>query len=282
MEKRWITLEEVGRLAGLPAGWNSEQSDVRPSRSWMRSITSCNELAVRELMLRQVKKAHPEMKGVPVDVVLFALGEAPERKMTKIGGLPYRDRKLPWPVTADGRTYTFVGQLDLSESQAILPPVPSDVLLVFASEDDGDPDTFWFEWAGNVTDLIPAEEVPPPGWEFPKCYGVRCRTEDYPVEYDSVFEEAYDTDGLFVVRTYGTKIGGLPCWIQGEEKLAGEFVGQMGPVSPKAKVVYPWLNVPEPITEQTRWESQLMWGDLGGLYLFVSADGKPTGGVQYS
>src|SRR5262245_46005232 len=68
----------------------------------------------------------------PVDVFVLAKGEPPVRDATKIGGVPYRPRAKPWPLTPDGKPATFLAQFNFMQSRDILSSLPGDILLMFS------------------------------------------------------------------------------------------------------------------------------------------------------
>jgi hypothetical protein len=71
----------------------------------------------------------------------------------------------------------------------------------------------------------------------------------------------------------GTKIGGLPKFIQEPPDVSGMFIGAIGSISVSADERHPFVNVADPIGGWSD-ENDLMIGDMGSLYLFLGADGK--------
>ncbi len=80
------------------------------------------------------------------------------------------------------------------------------------------------------------------------------RTDDWD---DAVFE--------------GTKIGGLPNYIQDVPDVSGTFIGTIGSIAVPADQRHPFVNVAEP--RGWSYENDLMIGDMGSLYIFVRPDG---------
>jgi hypothetical protein len=75
----------------------------------------------------------------------------------------------------------------------------------------------------------------------------------------------------------GTKIGGRPRWIQGDENLEGRHLCTLGSIHPAREVPYPFLNQPEPYTWDTYFaetEGALMFGDVGMLYISIDESGQ--------
>jgi hypothetical protein len=215
---------------------------------------------------------------VLTDVIVWATGEPPRREVTKIGGLPYRPASEEWPQSPEGKPLTFVGQVCFADSRDIVGQTPGDVLLIFA-----DAQRLWgygedqttalrFEWYDlGLTDLVKPGAVPETDWPLALYYGCLHRTYDYP-----------GTENLF--RRYGawwcigviegTKMGGVPRWIHGEEDLPGRFLCTLGSISYRSDQPYPFLNEPEPRPWKIGGDdADLMWDDMGCLYLFLDEDG---------
>lgn len=193
---------------------------------------------------------------VPTDLAVWARGELAERAVTKIGGLPYRPAGLPWPIGDTGRPLRFVGQLSFVDSRDIVPSLPGDVLLVFGDDDAllGEPHRLAFEWwpltSGPLTSEAPQTDAP-----LSPFHAVLHRTEDWDT---TVFE--------------GTKIGGVPSFIQGEPVGFGRFIGSIGSISVSPRARHPFINVAEP----RGWsdDGDLKIGDMGSLYVFLGSGGQ--------
>lgn len=250
---------------------------IRTADSWYvqgHSITSPFHLAVVEQIRWEVGQRSNLGQAIPADVFVFGKGEGPTRAGTKIGGLPYRPAGISWPTTRDdGQAMTFVGQFNFRKSKDITGPLPGDILLVFARNDMpsmDDPDEFRFEWYNeDLTDLIVAADVPKPAWPFVVCYGVRCRSADFP-EAQSLFSDYGSSYRIAILE--GTKIGGVPpfLWeIEESGAKCGRFLASIGSVKAVKDRAYPWINEPSPRTTD---DEELMWGDLGVVDLFLDDD----------
>lgn len=191
----------------------------------------------------------------PTDVVVWAKGEPSNRSVTKVGGLPYRPSDAPWPEEGAGKPLRFIAQFCFVDSRDITPLLPGDVLLIFGDEDAlvAEPERLMFEWwpiaARPLVSELPAVDAP-----LTPFYAVLHRTEDWD---SAIFE--------------GTKIGGVPRFIQEQPSTLGTFIGTIGSISVAADERYPFVNVAEP----PGWshENDLMIGDMGSLYLFIGSDG---------
>jgi len=243
-------------------------------------ITSPYHIAVVEQLRGELLRDLPAPDSLPVDVFISAQGEPTNRATTKMGGLPYWPAREDWPVNEYDSFLTFVGQLCFSDSQDILPPLPGDILLVFADYDQfGDEEAFLtFYWRKQTNEEpINADDLPWSGWKIAPPYGYRHRTVDYVEDLPgaSKIRRPY-----LLARIEGTKIGGMPRWIQYDPELPGQFLGSIGSVHPTWGKPYPFVNHPEPI-DLSYAEKSLMWGDAGSLYLSMTPDGVIHWDLQY-
>jgi Domain of unknown function (DUF1963) len=229
-------------------------------------------LAVNE-QLRAEAFADSRYRGarIATDVFVWARGDPPNPAMTRIGGVPYRSRSAPWPRDSEGKPVRFIAQLCFADSRDISGDLPGDVLLIFGNDDAllVEPERLVFEWSSfGIRDL--SVEVPLMATDeiLAPYHGVVHRTEDWP---DAVgeFGERYRCPWLLGVFE-GTKIGGLPRFIQGESTLVGGFLAALGSISASYSA-FPVINEPEP----RGWSrDDLMIGDMGSLYLFLDRGGR--------
>jgi hypothetical protein len=256
-----------------------ERRDDRILEAEITAITSPCHLIIRELCVHHVLGDDWERDSTKTDVFVFSTGEPPRRDITKIGGLPYRERGLPWPTTPQGDRLTFIGQLSFTDSRDVFGNLPGDVLLVFAPNDEGVPEEFHYEWKpAGLTDLISKDDVPAPAWTFVTCFGTPYRTADFG-RHEQRFVAEFGDRGYFFPRILGTKVGGEPMWIQPEPDVPGKFIGSIGPVQVQPRVMYPWMNQRSPLSlkEYHDEEQNMMWGDMGSLLLFLQDDGSVLG-----
>ncbi|MBW3636973.1 MAG: DUF1963 domain-containing protein, partial [Armatimonadetes bacterium] len=169
----------------LPQGDEPTAQDLEKWQPGGTSITSPFHIAVIEQLREEVLREGEMAPRVATDVFVFAQGEAPQREITKIGGLPYRAAGQPWP-TFQGRAMNFIAQFCFADSRDIAPNLPGDVLLIFGDDEciewtDDDPSAMAFEWVNlGETNLVGAEEIPRAGWSLTPYYGEIHRTFDYP------------------------------------------------------------------------------------------------------
>jgi hypothetical protein len=130
------------------------------------------EVALRENQLRLVQAELDLGPGIPAHYLLYAPGDPETREQSRIGGLPYRPRDLEWPKDCNGRPKEFVCQIDFSDSWALLPELPGQIMLLFVSEDGiGDP-PYTLEWYPHgLKDLVSLRELPCFDFTFPMVQG---------------------------------------------------------------------------------------------------------------
>jgi hypothetical protein len=146
------------------------------------NLTSPFDVALRENQLRMIQPELDLGKKVPAHYLLYAQGEPDTREQSRIGGLPYRPRDLEWPADSDGRAKEFVCQIDFSDSRSLLPDLPGEIMLLFASEEGRDNPPFKLEWyPSGLKDLVTVRDLPRLEFTFPM------------VKYESVFCYLYET-----------------------------------------------------------------------------------------
>jgi hypothetical protein len=240
------------------------------------TITSPHDIAVVEQLRGELIPTVPETERVPTDVFVFGKGEAPRPDTTKVGGLPFLPAARAWPRTPEGKPMTFVAQFNFADSHDIVGHLPGDVLLIFGDEDgiySLDGAGMVFEWVlGSEDDIISASNVPATEWTISPCFGAIHRTWDYPGDPHVLAGFGAWQDVALIL---GTKIAGAPWWIQEEEPPPGRFLCTLGSVQPAFLQPFPYLNVPEAINDTLDPDrNNLMWGDMGTVYIFVDDDGN--------
>lgn len=219
----------------------------------------------------------------PTDIFVFGKGEPENPACTKVGGRPFWPADEDWPKLPDGSSAHFLAQFNFSDSADIIgDAVAGHVLLLLT---DGTEEWIWgnkglsFYWV--PIDVAPSTEIIVPatiGAAGP-FYGVIHRTADYPDSSDV----AYKTN---VAMSYnlpilnGTKIGGIPHFIQGGTDTDKFFLCQLGSIQAAPHVRYPWINQRDPLnldfndTGIYGNENCAVFGDMGSIYLFVDEEGK--------
>ncbi|MCC7390477.1 MAG: DUF1963 domain-containing protein [Phycisphaerales bacterium] len=224
--------------------------------------------------------------GVPVDVLLPALGEPPRPEVSKVGGVPYRAR-APWPTDAAGRSLVFLAQLCLADSRGTLPTLGpddlhGDVLLIFYEDDD---EMIWDETSGSPLHfewqplgipeaaLMRAEDVPARCSPWTPTYFELHRSTEH-AGATSVRHRQFEIEvhGAY----WASKIGGRPVWQQDEREAdgLGRYFASLHSINP-AEDEYPFPNVPKPGWGRLPYDQGfLMLGDVGTLYLFAKGGGR--------
>jgi hypothetical protein len=186
------------------------------------------------------------------DRLEFVPGESADRFVTKVGGLPYRPAGQPWPCQPSGAPMTFVAQICFADSADLAGQVPGDVVLLFAKDEhafvpssyDLEP-ALLFEWYPlGLEGLATAADVPATPWRPLPYYG----------RVERVAEEAGGLEG--------TKLGGVPHWIQHELEVEGSFLFALGAVGPRPTV-----------QERQAGYRRMELGDAGLVNFFVQPDG---------
>src|SRR5262245_48723454 len=83
------------------------QIESKPGRPGFNLFTPF-EVALRENQIALVQAELDLGLKIPAQYLLYAQGEPETREQSRIGGLPYRPRGLPWPLDELGRPSEFV------------------------------------------------------------------------------------------------------------------------------------------------------------------------------
>lgn len=224
-------------------------------------------------------------EAVPTDVFVFGKGEPDKPSSTKFGGRPFWPVDLEWPMTQNDTPCHFLAQFNFSDSTEIVGKELSEkVLLILTDSKD---DWLWgngemsFHWISE--DITPNTELNAPstiGSAGP-FYGAIYRSADYPDAEDAAFKtELSSAYNLPILN--GTKIGGLPHFIQHNVESNERFLCQLGSVQAAPDVPYPWVNRKEALelkfdnTGIYGDENSAIFGDMGSIYLFIDPQGNIT------
>lgn len=182
-------------------------------------INGPHHLVFREHLLRKTHKGKQLLKYDPRPAIVWMFGageDLADLGTTRLGGLPYWPRMLPWPRSQNGSDCKqFVGQIDF---RGICWPdaLPGDVLTVHYDEYwdgngrfEGDATNAGahLQWhrVDPTVELVSDAEIPPPPDGFISVgpyYGVGALVTDYK---PNVQRLPYDAD---VYTLHATKIGG--------------------------------------------------------------------------
>ena len=234
-------------------------------------------IAVEELRARLGKNA---LQGeVLADIFLFNRGEPGIRRATKIGGLPYRPAKSPWPTyrtkkSKQAEPYTFLAQFDFSQSTDIVSGLPGDVLVLFARDETyRATDSIVSEWwPADIpeAELIPMGAIPAQSIKIPTLSGLRHRTADFMACKAKLPDDFFYYRHISRIR--GMKIGGLPS-IEATG-CSGRYICQLAAVGPIHGMQYPWCNVQKPVTFKEARRESLDLIDNGLLAFYIDEAGQ--------
>ena len=226
--------------------------------------------------------------SIPCDLFVWGVGDSPDRRLTRIGGVPWLPKKNPWPKIGDVVT-TFLCQFDFRDStdllgQRVADELPGDILLVFVADEEamlgGNADEMRFIWvSADESDIISAEDVPLPSnnFDFVTAWGVRYRTMDMPGKWDEAYAIPDDAAGgrcWSLPVLWGTKIGGVPYNSQENyDEVPPNYLCQLTSVQPSSDR-WPWVNREAPLASIHADECNLMIGDMGEITFFLTEDGS--------
>jgi hypothetical protein len=251
------------------------------------------EVALRENQLHIVQSELDLGPKIPAHYLLYGSGEPETREQSRIGGLPYRPRGLPWPLDEQGRPDEFVCQIDFSDSRSLVPELPGEIMLLFALEEGMGP--FTLEWyPTGLSELITARDFPRFDFTFPMLQNeaVFCylyETCDFPEAKARIQGTRFESWRSFDYPC-GSKIGGY--WKAAPHGSQHIFTLE------SIRLIY---GEPYPFVNRKDWEPDsiigklvsrldrkvrqlrgarnpcydiLMIGDLGRIHIFKDAEGQ--------
>ncbi len=196
-----------------------------------------------------------------------------------MGGNPFWPASRKWPTTENGNPYRFFAQFNFADSRDLIDDLPGEMLLMFVNEDDEwlfEPMGTHFEWvalkSGTLFQVDPALIAEKAGPFF----GAIFRSADYPDASERAYEAGY---GLVDILN-GTKIGGVPHFIQSSQEFSGQFLCQLNSIQAAPEVPYPWVNRALPLELGFGEDSihskdnEVMFGDLGAIYIWRDDAGR--------
>ncbi|QDT01342.1 DUF1963 domain-containing protein [Adhaeretor mobilis] len=219
----------------------------------------------------------------PTDVFVFGKGEPDDPACTKVGGRPFWPDDMEWPNASTGSPCRFLAQFNFGDSMDIIDAdLPGTILLLLTENEDdwlwGD-DGLTFHWVSAAAtprrDLNVLSAVGSAG----PFYGVRYRSADYPAAGDATYELDV-SQGYNLPILNGTKIGGLPHFIQSGDDSPGQFLCQLGSIQAAPYAPFPWSNHRDALDLQFNDkgiygdDNCAVFGDMGSVYLFVDDDGN--------
>lgn len=234
-----------------------------------------------------------DVEGVPCDLFVWGTGAPPDRRLTRVGGVPWLPKSIPWP-TIHGKVLSFLCQFDFRDSFDIVGELPGDLLLIFVADEDAffcaDAERMRFIWvSANDVDVIEFADVPAPAdpFEHVCAWGVRFRTVDAPNCWD-LAHKASESDGSVAGVSslpvlWGTKIGGVPYDSQQNfDSVPKNYLCQLVSIQPSPETLWPWVDHEPSLTMDFGQggihsaKSNLMIGDMGEITFFLQPDGSIT------
>lgn len=279
------------RAKDLPDVYPDEQA-IRNHIELMRPragmITGPKDTAILLQLRDEFSLPDLAQTSAACDLFTFALGQAPDPRVTRIGGRPFWTSDQPWPADAAGRPMMFIAQLCFADSHDLgLPRTPGDVLSIFMPvDDDGDyewfaHEDFRFVWQNSgAPDRSDQLEMPMHARPVTAVYGTRLRTLDFDLgcrSYDWLDEHE---DAVRCAIIEGTKIGGLPFWQDEAAAVTGDYLGSLSSVSVGEECVWPFVNAQKISRESDKTDNCLMIGDGGVINIFLDDDGAVTATVD--
>ncbi|MDZ7616866.1 MAG: DUF1963 domain-containing protein [Patescibacteria group bacterium] len=263
-----------------------------PADVW--NIGSASDLLGWEAMRTRYGITAPD--AIPCDLFVWGTGEPPDRRLTRVGGVPWLPKRTPWPIIGNKVT-TFLCQFDFRDSkdldgQLAGESLPGDLLLVFVAGKDSaltaDEEELRFVWvSAQETEVYTRNDAPDATdpFDFVTTWGVRYRSEDIPSQWDKAYDIPEDAGSgrLWCLPVlWGTKIGGVPYNSQENQyEPPSNYLCQL--VSIQASGTrWPWVDAEEPLDpgfgcDGIHGDKQcLMIGDMGELTLFMRDDGTVT------
>lgn len=191
------------------------------------------------------------------DVVVWKSGEGKDSRQTRLGGRPVWPKGRPWPKSPSGKPMKFLFQFCFSDSHDLLPILPGDLLVIMSENGDDsifdaegndpeNPDIITFEegfawqayWLSLGEDLETVENKLARVIKHPLHASI-FRTGDAP-GFNPNEKQTSAQIRLFESREYsdfglyssfpiqGTKIGGIPAYMQDEyPPQGGIFLGAL-------------------------------------------------------
>lgn len=234
--------------------------------------------------------SHP----VPCDLFVWGTGQAPDQRLTRIGGTPWLSKSTPWP-TINGVVTSFLCQFDFRDSRDLVGNLPGDLLLVFVADEyavhRGEVEKMRFVWvSADETEIVGFADVPMPThpFEHVQAWGVRYRGVDLPNTWERAYEvdEEHKEKNSFVSFwklpvLWATKIGGVPHHSQeNQDYVPAGYLCQLVSIQARSHTSWPWVDQEAPLTNgfakdgMYALENQLMIGDMGEISFYLRDDGS--------
>lgn len=225
-------------------------------------------------------------RAVPVDVFLWAAGAPAEPWLTKIGGVPHREKDAAWPQGPGGEPMTFLAQWCFADSRDLFAAeLPGEVLAMFVADewpaadvDERGRRQIHFEWNGReLREPLRSGDLPKQAVAVPVLHGVRHRLAQYPDaradERDPFARAGFSDRSYLLAVAQATVIGTQAHAIQGHEPGPGEhLLCTLSSVQPN--VVWPLVDRRRDDRRGRSSPHELMLHDLGCYYVVIDGRGR--------
>lgn len=250
------------------------------------TVTSPAHLCEIELVRERVGKKNDLGCAVPVDTFIWRHGPPDMPYLTKIGGVPHKEKDSQWPCDQDGNPYTFIAQFCFLDSREIVSEkVPNDIMLIFFKDAEsffGKPQDVHIEWSSQfLKEPLKIDDCPSPQFTVPELAGEIHRCREYPESWDIFEQEGHYQTYLFVC-SQSSKIGRETFFIQNDPREEGtELICALDSIGPAKK--WPFTNMEALPNDQMEDKShygwgayQMMFGDGGCMYFMIDEKGNVT------
>ena len=192
----------------------------------LANLSDPKGIVCREIMGRILAELIDLRRAVPVDYVVWRKKPHDVPWLTRIGGIPWREKSLPWPHSTEKGDYTFVGQFYLKDSPEFFPfDLKGDLALVFFSMNGamyGEECDVILEWSNkNLEAPCTDDDCPAGKFAVPQLYAELFRGFEYPdfEDYDAFFKclprLLQDAVSAWAPLTEFTRTGTEASWLQG-------------------------------------------------------------------
>lgn len=259
-----------------------DEAMARAGSPTFGAIIGPSDIAIVEQWREVLRMDERARRAAPCDVFVWALGEPPDSRMTKIGGAPFWPVGCEWPLDERGRPLQFVGQLCFVDSLDLgLPRLPGDILSVFIALDEEGillwpyPESYHFKWLrADAPNAADATKFPTFDRPLRAVFGVRHRTRDLDLIQPDGDYAPEDQETYMISTLEATKIGGFPYWIQNEVEMDGTYLGSMASIQVAYQNIWPFVNVQRVESPSEVDEGLLRFADMGMVNLFLNDDGS--------
>lgn len=234
--------------------------------------------------------------AVPCDIFVWGIGEPPDRRLTRVGGVPWLPKSTPWPTFGDTPA-TFLCQFDFRDSkdlhgQLASQSLPGDLLLVFVAGEYSaltcDEKELRFVWvSADEKEVYTRDDMPAgtPSFKFVTAWGARFRSKDIPSQWEKAYQVSKSPSSgraWSLPVLWATKIGGVPYHSQRNQHAPPSgYLCQLVSIQ-ASETSWPWIDQEQPLASgfgDNGIQSDnhcLMIGDLGEFTLFMRDDGTVT------